>query len=166
MGLLGGLAVGLSSIVVVVFADQLIELWMGRSFPDQRLIVSLVAGLFVMMAITSPYNMILNSMGETRAQIVAWSIFLLVTVVTKLALVEASSLWVVPLVTLAAYAVIVSPSMILISIRHLDRAKDRTVVREEVVEDVRFRGTPKCTSSLPDTSTIRHRPLMPCACAD
>lgn len=125
MGLLGGVAVGLSSVAVVIFADQLIALWMGRSFPNQQLIVALVAGLLVITAITSPYNMILNSMGETRAQIVAWSMFLCVTVTAKLVLVEASMIWVVPLVTLVGYAVIVSPSMIVVSVRHLDKAGDR-----------------------------------------
>jgi hypothetical protein len=131
MSLLGGLVVATCGIATVALANVLIEAWMGRSFPDQRLLVALVAGFYVIMAITAPYNMILNSMGKTRAQIVAWGVFLCVTVVTKLILTEASSLWIVPLISLVGYGFVISPSMIWIASRHLDRAATAAIVHQE-----------------------------------
>lgn len=132
MALLGGAVVGLSSVVVVIFADQLIALWMGRSFPDQRLIVALVAAVFLAQAITAPYAMVLNSLGATRAQILAWSVFLAVTVLAKLILVEASSLWVVPLISLVAYVSVLAPAIISAAVRQLNRMSPAPVVRKPV----------------------------------
>ena len=125
MSLFGGLVVGLSSVVVVVFADQLIETVDGPQLSRPAADRLACGWPFVIMSITSPYNMILNSMGETRPQIAAWSVFLVVTVVAKLVLVEASSLWVVPLVTLIGYALFVAPAMISVATRHLEQAKAR-----------------------------------------
>jgi O-antigen/teichoic acid export membrane protein len=117
MSLLGGGAVALSGLVMVLLTDWVMQLWMGRAFPDQRLIVGLVAGMQVIVAVTSPYNMILNSMGQTRIQIVVWAAFLAVTVTAKVLLVDADALWLLPLISLAAYAVIIAPAMIVTASR-------------------------------------------------
>ncbi len=74
MCLLGGMAVAVFGLSVTVFADALIDVWMGRRFPDQQLIVGLVVGTFAISAFVAPYNLILNSLGETNVQIMAWSV--------------------------------------------------------------------------------------------
>ncbi len=125
MCLIGGVAVGVCGLLLTVFTDALMEVWMSRSFPDQQLIVGLVVGTFWISAFVAPYNMILNSLGETHVQIVAWSAFLSFTVPTKLLLVDASSLWIIPLVSLCCYGLLVAPVILVGALRRLAAIEKR-----------------------------------------
>lgn len=123
MSLFGTALVGGCAVLLVVFADAIIYLWMGRSFPDQQLIIAVGAAFFTLTAVASPYNMILNSMGETRAQVLAWSAFLCFTVVGKFLVVDPNALWHIPLVSLIGFACCVLPAMLITAIRRLNGAR-------------------------------------------
>lgn len=111
MSLYGALAIAAAGGGLVFLGDPIIELWMGRSFEGQRLVLSMIAALSVAMAITSPYNMVLNSVGAAHAQIAAWAAFLGVSVVLKVWLVRPDALWIVPSVSFVAYALVILPTM-------------------------------------------------------
>lgn len=119
MCLAGGAVVGAFGLLLTIFAATLLEIWMGRSFPNQQLIVALVVGTFTINAFVAPYNLILNSIGETHFQILAWTIYLLLTASIKFMFVEASSVWIIPLVSLCGYGLIVAPITVTAALRRL-----------------------------------------------
>ncbi|WP_280551804.1 oligosaccharide flippase family protein [Halomonas sp. 25-S5] len=109
---------------IVVFADQIIGLWMGRSFTDQKAILMgmvMVAGL---VAVTSPFNMVLNAAGMAREQILPWAAFVAATATTKMLIVGPQVAWYMPWVTAFFYGVIIMPRMILLTIRYIKTIPD------------------------------------------
>lgn len=111
MSLYGALAVALVGAVMVGFGDLIIQLWMGRSFEGQQVVLAMIAALSVVMALTSPHNMVLNSVGAIRSQIAGWAVFFAVSVLLKVWLVAPGRLWVIPLISFAAYGVVILPVM-------------------------------------------------------
>lgn len=117
MSLYGALAVGMVGGVMFVFGDLIIQLWMGRSFDGQRVVLALIAVTAVAMSLASPFQMILNSLGSTRPQIVAWSVFLVGTLAGKFVLVGPNTVWMAPLVTAVGYLAIILPAVYSAAIR-------------------------------------------------
>jgi O-antigen/teichoic acid export membrane protein len=109
MSWLGAAAVGLAGIVLIALADPLIALWMSRGFADQQAVVAAFSAFTLLTAMTAPYAMVLNSRGAVRPQIIAWAIFLTLTVSGKALAVGTAPLWVVPLISAAIYAGVVLP---------------------------------------------------------
>lgn len=108
---IGGASVAMAAIALTAAGNWIIYLWMGRSFVGQQLILGLLGGFSVVMAITAPFNMILNASGRIRVQIIAWSIFAVSTICLKVIFVAAERLWVVPMISLIMYAVCITPPM-------------------------------------------------------
>lgn len=113
MSLYGALAVGVVGISMVLLGDFIIQIWMGRRFEGQQLVLAMITALSVAMAFTSPYNMILNSVSALREQIAAWGSFLILSLVLKIWLVRPDVVWIVPLISFATYVVVISPTIYL-----------------------------------------------------
>lgn len=111
MSLMGALMVGAVGVCLVLVGDGIIQLWMGRSFDGQNAVLAAIAGLSVVMAVTSPFNMVLNSAGLLRVQIIAWTTFLIVSFALKSLLINPNSLWIIPIISLTCYAVFILPSI-------------------------------------------------------
>lgn len=112
-GALGVLIVGLT---MVILADPIILLWMGRSFPDQQLVLMGMVASATVIALTSPFNMILNAAGMARQQILPWAGFVGLCLVAKTLMVTPETTWWVPWITTAAYAVCVTPRILQLAI--------------------------------------------------
>lgn len=117
-GALGVLIVG---VTMVIMADPIFLLWMGRSFPDQQLVLMGMVASATMIAFTSPFNMILNAAGMARQQILPWTTFVAVCITAKTLLVAPDTTWWVPWITTTAYAVCITPRIL-----HLAIAKARS----------------------------------------
>ncbi|MFI8608342.1 oligosaccharide flippase family protein [Pseudomonas sp. NPDC077649] len=109
MSFLGGGAILILSILLIALSTPILNLWMGRSFEGQEANIAALCLLSFFMAVTSPFNMLLNSAGDLRVQVMAWSLFLLVTVLAKYWFISGQTVWVVPLISALAYLFIISP---------------------------------------------------------
>lgn len=80
---MGSIFVGGFGAALVFFGEWIIKLWMGRSFPHVLEIMLGFTLMYTLMAVTSPFQMILNSRGIIRVQISLWFIYLLSGVFVK-----------------------------------------------------------------------------------
>lgn len=108
---IGGGSVTVAAIMLTVAGDQIIYLWMGRSFPDQQMLLGFFGALSVVMAITAPANMVLNALARIRIQIMGWAMFALATISLKVVFAAEGRLWVVPAISLIMYAIVITPTM-------------------------------------------------------
>lgn len=112
MMFLGALVVFLCSIPLILFNKEIINLWMGHEFKNQQEILIFLCLLSFGMAITSPLQMLLNSLGRIQIQIKIWVIFLFISIALKLIFLDGSALWVVALISSGTYFFIVIPILI------------------------------------------------------
>lgn len=105
---IGGLAVAIAGLILVAGSDAIMMLWMGRTFDQQFGTIASLSVLSVLMALTAPYNMILNSQGMVRPQLWAWGTFALISLPLKYWLVEPDRLWFVPMVSGLLYASVIA----------------------------------------------------------
>lgn len=112
MVFLGALVVFLCSVPLILFNKEIINLWMGHEFKNQQEILIFLCLLSLGMAITSPLQMLLNSLGRIQIQIKIWVIFLFISIALKLIFLDGSALWVVALISSGTYFVIVIPILI------------------------------------------------------
>ena len=117
MSLGGALAVLIVGLTLVLLADLILQIWMGRTFPDQQLVLAGMMMSAMVIALTSPFNMILNAAGMARQQILPWTGFVVLCVVAKAILVTPETLWCVPWITSAAYATCITPRMLQLGLR-------------------------------------------------
>lgn len=117
MSLFGAIAVAACGLAITIYGEQIISFWMGRTFAGQQATLALIAALSVAMAITSPFQMVLNSLAKTGPQIWAWSVFLLFSVGLKVMTVDASSVWKIPGISFLGYTSIILPWMVISSSR-------------------------------------------------
>lgn len=108
MSLFGGLAVLVAGGVLLVLSDAIIHFWMGREFDGQFPVLMLLSVLSVFMAFTSPFNMVLNSLGSVKPQLVAWMLFLVVSVLLKYFTLEEGKLWLIPMISALTYLLTVA----------------------------------------------------------
>lgn len=106
--------------VLFLKTDWIIDLWIGRSFDNQKLVVLGFAAMSIATAITSPYNMVLNALGKVYVQIFAWSAFILSSIIIKLCFVNLA-IWALPLIGAAAYTLIILPSIIFVARTSLNK---------------------------------------------
>ncbi len=105
---LGLLAVAVAGAILTIGIDLIMTLWMSRSFPDQHKIIVGLAAFSSMMALTAPFNMILNAAGQVKAQIAAWAVFVPIAICVKWALLPRLGAWALPLVDAVLYTVLIS----------------------------------------------------------
>ena len=107
MSFIGGVCVSVAGMILVIFCDDIISLWIGREFQGQENILLCLSLLAVFMAITSPFNMVLNALGLIKVQLVVWLLFLILTVPLKYIALSGGRLWLVPLISAVGYFLIV-----------------------------------------------------------
>jgi len=85
---ISGAVVGGAAVVLNYFSNELMQLWMGKIFESQGEVFILLSVQSVLTAIVSPYFMVLNSLGITRIQMLAWCLFLIASVSAKILIVD------------------------------------------------------------------------------
>jgi O-antigen/teichoic acid export membrane protein len=119
----GGILVMATGLALVLGADLLMSLWTGRSFPDQRAVIATLAVAATIIAVTSPYNMVLNAFGELRIQVLCWIGFVVLSIAIKAVTVPLFGAWVAALVTAVVYGLTVTPFIVIKARRLLDAAQ-------------------------------------------
>ena len=115
----GALLVLCVGIALVLLADPIIQFWMGRAFPDQQVILLGLVVSATVIAVTSPFNMILNAAGMAKQQILPWASFVALCFIAKSLLVTPETTWWVPWITAAAYAVCITPRVLQLAFRRV-----------------------------------------------
>ena len=111
---LGGVTiVFLTGVLLTLGSDRIMLLWVGQNFPDQALIIAMMAIFSMVIAVTSPYNMVLNAAGLVNVQILCWFGFVVISFIAKIGLMTILGPWVVPLAAAVVYATVVSPFIIM-----------------------------------------------------
>lgn len=128
MSIWGAFAIALIGIILTVNSHAIMNLWVGRSFPNQELVIGTIAVYSVVIAMTSPWNMILNAAGQVRVQIWGWGTFVVLSIMGKLVLVPIYGPWIVSLVTAVCYLVCIFIPVLVTSQRLLASAQERNVV--------------------------------------
>ena len=111
MSIVGGGAVLCAGTMLLLFGDKIINLWMGRDFQNSIQILAALVFLSVLMAVASPFQMLLNSTGRIRIQFSAWIVFAIVSISLKYYFLSSQRIWIMPLVSAIAYFVIVIPKI-------------------------------------------------------
>ncbi|WP_162247943.1 lipopolysaccharide biosynthesis protein [Devosia sp. Root413D1] len=119
MSLFGAGFVSVAGICLVLASGWVMELWVGRIFPQQHLILIAIIATSTIVAATSPYNMILNAFGRITVQVYPWAIFVVLSAVAKVALAGTGQMWLVAAATGIAYAVVIAPVMVVAARRGL-----------------------------------------------
>lgn len=120
----GTISVTLLSLILIIFNKEIIYLWMGRNFYNQELTLIFLCSLSVLMAIGSPWYMVLNSLGKVELQIKVWSVFLIVSITFKFLLLDKERLWVMALITSTSYLVVILPALLYISHKLIKDLRD------------------------------------------
>lgn len=123
MSCLGGLAVAVAGLCLVLLSEPIMMLWMGRIFNDQQAVLMCLWIMYSIMAFVSPFNMLLNGVGRVKVQIYPWAVFMAITVVAKFILLDQDRLWLVPLISCIGFAGIMLPSICLASGAVLSQAR-------------------------------------------
>lgn len=108
MSLLGGLAVLLAGGLLTIFGNAIVELWMRRAFDAEYALFFSLSLLPLFMAVTSPFNMILNSIGAVRVQLVAWGLFLTFSLPLKWLALTMDGVWRMAAVSAVLYLILIS----------------------------------------------------------
>ena len=112
MSFLGGLIVAIAACVLIFYSEFITKLWMSRTFNGQFSTVLFLSFLSFVMAVTSPFNMILNSLGRLSPQITAWIAFVVLSIPTKYFFVEQNRMWVIPLIAAVGYLSLITVPII------------------------------------------------------
>lgn len=104
MAVAGGSTIALAAIVLTLAGNQVIALWMGQSFPHQQIVLLLMGLLSLVMAATSPFQMVLNSQGVIAWQVAPALAFLLLSLPIKYTLAKADLYWCIPGASAVLYA--------------------------------------------------------------
>jgi len=113
MSMWGGLFVGLAGLGLTVCSNWIMQAWMGRTFPDQHLVIAWMTLLSVAMAVGSPYHMVMNSAGALRVQLAGWTLYLLVSALLKYFFVVEFGAISIAAVSALCYSAIVVPAAFL-----------------------------------------------------
>lgn len=108
MSIIGVFLIVVMAIPMIIFGDQITSIWMGRTFEGYFVIVSTYSLFYLIMAATSPFNMVMNGLNVVDRQIKPWFLFLVLSLPLKYFLLKKYSLELIPLVSFAAYLFTVS----------------------------------------------------------
>lgn len=111
MSMLGSIILLATGTTLVLSGDFIIEKWMERAFESQTEILAALALVSLLMAATSPFNMLLNSAGQIKIQIKAWLVFLIISATLKFFLIPTNGIWIIPLTTAITYLLVITPSI-------------------------------------------------------
>lgn len=122
MSMLGTAVVAVTGGAIVLGSDMIIYAWVGRAFDGQRLVLIGFLLYSIAIAITSPYNMILNAMGRVNVQIFPWLLFTVTTIAVKFMIISEDT-WVLAFVTGIGYAFIILPTILFFALRALKQSE-------------------------------------------
>lgn len=112
MSIYGGVVLVISGISLTFLSNQIIKIWMHREFDNGIEIIGGFTLLYTLFAVISPFNMILNSAGILKIQIMAWiGFFALSTGLKLLYLWKFQSLIALSYLTAGSYLFIIMPIM-------------------------------------------------------
>lgn len=95
--------------VVYFYGEKLILLWAGDVSESSRMLFFLLSVSAAIITISSPFLMILNAAGMVRLQVMAWAIFLPLSLVAKIAFVSKWGLEWVAIATGICYSITIFP---------------------------------------------------------
>lgn len=124
MSLVGAAVVLVIGLAMTVFADPLIHAWMHRSFANQQAVVLGWTAAATVIALTAPYNMVLNASGMAREQILPWIVFVILSISIKYFALTAETVWLSPWITAIAYVLTVLPIMMSTAKKTIMSAQD------------------------------------------
>lgn len=105
------------TVPLLFFDDAIMHAWVGRTFRHQRVILAGYVALGFVIALSSPWNMLLNAAGNVGRQVIPWLAVTLSLACIKPMLLTPGTAWLAPWLTAAAYAVFVSPTVLLTGMR-------------------------------------------------
>jgi O-antigen/teichoic acid export membrane protein len=108
MSVVGGFSVLMVGGGLVYYGDAIIKLWMHREFDGQQKILVYFTLFSIFTAFTSPFNMVLNSLGIIKPQLLAWSLFLFFSIFFKWILLDERSTSILPLISAVCYLLFVT----------------------------------------------------------
>lgn len=109
MSTFGFLLVAVLGGLLTLSADWIIGHWMHYHSENTRLIVANLSLASALLAIASPFLMVLNSVNETKIQIVTWAILIIVFIPLKYLLITSEHLWIAPAFTSMGYFLLLIP---------------------------------------------------------
>ena len=121
MSFAGGLLIACAGSALVVLSTDLMMIWMGRMFEGQKTVLIGMVLSATVIAVTSPYNMILNSQGMASVQIYPWVAFVMLSVTAKVLLSLNAQVEFIPFASAVTYLIILSPTMMYYASRTLSR---------------------------------------------
>lgn len=125
MSVIGVGLVSTAGVLLIVASDAIMTLWVGRTFPDQHLLLAAIVTSSAVIAATSPYNMVLNAMGRAAVQIWPWLAFVALSVGAKLLVVGTGQVWLIAATTGAVYALTVMPTIFVLARRLLSDPQEQ-----------------------------------------
>lgn len=108
LSIFGALVIISVGLLTWLMIDWLMLAWAARSFDDQGLVVLGFVCMAVVVAITSPWNMVLNAAGVVRIQIIGWSGFVLASIIAKLVLIPSFGAWIIGFISAISYFLFIS----------------------------------------------------------
>lgn len=119
MSLVGAAMVLVIGLGMTVFVHPLMHAWMHRSFANQQAVLLGWTATATVIALTAPYNMVLNASGMVREQIFPWIVFVILSISIKYFAVTAETAWLSPWITALLYTITVMPRMVKLANRLL-----------------------------------------------
>jgi O-antigen/teichoic acid export membrane protein len=114
MSLIGGLLVGSMGLLLALFSEKILDIWMGRSFAHEAEIILGFTLTYTLFAIASSSQMILNAASMLRVQVIAWAVFLVISIVVKYGLVTMlHTSWMIPFVSAVTFFIFILPIMLI-----------------------------------------------------
>ncbi|MDR6904804.1 O-antigen/teichoic acid export membrane protein [Agromyces sp. 3263] len=110
MSLIVSIAVGLGGFALVMLSDWIMGIWLGGALVVPPALSIGFVIWSVLLAIASPMFSVQNSVGVLRYQLIAWPIYLALSVPLKLLTVPVLGLPGIPLVSTVCYALLLLPA--------------------------------------------------------
>ena len=110
MGAVSAIFVGLSGVFLLMFNKEIMHFWMGRAFPQQVYIFAFFIFFWVATAFASPFQMILNTAGQLNIQILAWSLYLLISTIIKYQIIDFFGPWSLAMVSALCFTILILPT--------------------------------------------------------
>lgn len=108
LSIFGALVILFAGLLTWLMIDWLMLAWAARSFDDQGLVVLGFVYMAAVIAITSPWNMVLNAAGVVRIQVMGWSGFVFASIIAKFVVVPNFGAWTVGFISAVSYFLFIS----------------------------------------------------------
>jgi O-antigen/teichoic acid export membrane protein len=115
MSVFGAGSVMILGIFLTIFTEKIIYLWMHSSFPNQQCILLGWTATATVIALTAPYNMLLNASGKVRQQICPWCLFVVISILLKVIFINENNSWIAPWITALIYLIIITYPIIVMA---------------------------------------------------